>query len=84
MLAYIVYPVYFYTMQTETQTLTVRVIDLHVGDVCCGSGAVITHRPYDSCDCPKGKINLGVKYPGDDQGYKRTWGKYTTIKIERK
>jgi hypothetical protein len=56
---------------------------LKVGDVCLGSGAVITHSPYTDSKCPSGKIHLGVKYPKQDQGYRKTWGKYTKIKVER-
>jgi hypothetical protein len=67
----------------QTIEKEVKVTELLVGDKLCGSGAVITHAPYDSVKCPRGRIHVGVKYPTEDQGYQRTWNKSTTIKIQR-
>jgi hypothetical protein len=62
---------------------TVLVADLKVGDVLTGSNAVITHAPYDSTRCPVGKTNVGVKYPKDEEGFRRVWNKKTKIQIIR-
>jgi hypothetical protein len=65
------------------KTIKVKVNDLMIGDKLLGSGAIITSAPYDSIDCPRGKTNVGVQYPGDDKSFRRTWHKRTEIKVER-
>ncbi len=65
-----------------TKTTTKRVIDLRVGDI-LSSGAEVTHGPYDSVKCPKGKINIGIRYPNETEGYRRVWGKYTEVGVVR-
>ena len=55
--------------------MTIRVTELQIGDEL--STGTVTHRPYDSVRCPKGKIHLGVN------GFLKTWNKSTTITIQR-
>lgn len=61
----------------ETIEKDVRVTELSIGDVILPTMGVVTHRPYDSVKCPKGKIHLGVN------GFLKTWGKSTTIRVRR-
>lgn len=61
----------------QTIEKEVRVTDLQIGDVLLPTMGVVTERPYDSINCPKGKINLGIN------GFKKVWGKSTTIKVSR-
>lgn len=35
--------------------------DLNVGDILKGSNYLIVEAPFDSVNCPKGKVNLGIK-----------------------
>lgn len=51
----------------NSQKLTVRVTDLRKGDVLLATNGVITHAPYDSFRCPKGKINVGKVYNRNNQ-----------------
>ena len=61
----------------DAKTMTVRVTDLLKGDILTATKGVVTHSPYTSVACPKGKIHLGVN------NVLKTWNKSTTVKIER-
>lgn len=69
--------------QRQTIEKDVRVVELQVGDILLPTMCIVTHAPYDDIKTPKGKINLGVRRPGQEEGYRKTWGKSTTIKIRR-
>ena len=68
-------------METGIKYRTVYVKDLQIGDEL--STCVVTCHPFDSCKCPKGKINLEVRYP-NGKIYSKVWGKYTTVGIKTK
>jgi hypothetical protein len=61
----------------NTTTIEVRVTELLVGDIILPTMRTVTHAPYYSIDCPKKKINVDI------DGYRKTWGKSTIIKIKR-
>lgn len=46
------------------------------------SGAIVTSDPWIDTTTPSGKMFINIKYPKDpENGYTRTWGKYTEIGI---
>ena len=49
---------------------------LKVGDVLSGSGAVIVSAPFAGVNTPKGKVEVGVTYPGSEATL-RVWNPNT-------
>lgn len=74
-------PCYAYSMnKSETVPTTVR--HLQVGDVLAGSGFEVTHNPFTSVRCPKGKLHVEGFYPNGP--VKRvTWNASTTMNVVR-
>lgn len=56
-----------------------QVKDLQQGDT-LASGAVISEGPFDSVQCPKGKVNIGVTYSNGKRVIAQ-WGKYTEVRV---
>lgn len=59
------------------RTLDVRVSQLRVGDWLVGSGRLVTHAPSRGARTPSGKLDVGI------DGFARTWGASTTMRISR-
>jgi hypothetical protein len=59
------------------RTVDVRASQLRKGDWLIGSGRLVTHNPSRGARTPSGKIDVGI------DGYLRTWGASTTIRVRR-
>lgn len=67
-------------------TLRVRAADLQVGDVCRGSGALVTRAPTRGARTSTGHVDLSVRYPNrkhPQDTWRRTWRSGTMIGINR-
>lgn len=54
--------------------------DLSVGDILT-SGDVVVEAPFDSCNCPAGKCNIGIRYLSGTVAV-RQWNKRTVVGIK--
>lgn len=59
------------------RTVDVRASQLRVGDWLVGSGRLVTSAPSRGARTPSGKVDVGI------DGYGRTWGANTTIRVRR-
>jgi hypothetical protein len=54
-----------------------RVWNLRVGDVLTATGKTVTRDPQVGAMTPSGKVEVGV------DGVRKTWGKWTMVRVER-
>lgn len=59
------------------RTVDVRASQLRKGDWLVGSGRLVTHAPSRGARTPSGKVDVGI------DGFRRTWGASTTIRVRR-
>lgn len=56
--------------------------DLSVGDI-LSSGCEVIEAPFDSCNCPVGKCNIGIRYKSGTTTI-RQWNKRTEVTVKVK